>query len=151
MTDSSPSNRLALQLLQQDQPLSDVEYKEYRMKLEQELRTVEYREKLALRAASVSIVIAFIVMIIGGSSLVGDFDPWSKDATILSITLGVIYVLAWIVFLVSVATSVSRFLPRKRELKAEILEVTILTLHGEIAELRKQVATLQTGDEAQSV
>lgn len=146
MTNSPQSSRLALQLLQQDQPLSESEYKEYRMKLEQELKSVERREKLATRAASVSIVLAFVVMIIGASGVAGDFDPWSKEATILSIPLGVTYVLAWVVFLLSVAATVSRFHPRIKDLKEQIRDASILALHGEIAELRKQVATLLPRD-----
>lgn len=149
MTNSSQSSRLALQLLQQDQPLTESEYKEYRMKLEQELKSVERREKLALRAASVSIVLAFVVMVIGASDVAGDFDPWSKDATILSVALGVTYILAWVVFLLSVASTVSRFRPRIKDLKEQIRDASILALHGEIAELRKQVAMLLPRDGAQ--
>lgn len=150
MSDSFPVNRLALQLLQQDQPFNEADYKEYRMKLEHQLRTVERREKLAVRAATLSIVVAFLVFMIGGSGIAGDFDPWSKNATVVSVALGVTYVIAWVVFLLSVATAVSRFRPQVRDLKEQIRDTSLLALHAEIIELRKKVATLLPRDEATS-
>jgi hypothetical protein len=145
MAESPHVNRFAELLLHQDQPLSGPEYQEHRMKLEQLLKRTQGRERLAVWAASISIGVAFVGMVLGGSGLIGDFDPSSKDATIWSAIVGVAYVIAWIVFFVSIVASFSRFQPRVKDLKEQLRDASILALHGEIAELRRQVATLQSG------
>ena len=142
MTKPTPTIQFAAQLLQLDQPLSESQYKEYRMKLEQALTSTERWEKRTFIAAGSAFAVALMLMFVGGSKVVGEFDPWSKDATILSIILGVIYCLASATFPLAVAANLTRFRPRAKDLKEQIRDASILALHGEISELRKQVALL---------
>jgi TRAP-type C4-dicarboxylate transport system permease small subunit len=131
-----------MQLLAQDQSLTDSDYKEHRMKLEHALTIAERREKLTVRVAGTSFVLAFILMIVGGTNVVGEFDPWSKEATILSVTLGVIYAISAITWPIALAVGFSRYRPRVRELKDQIRDTSLLALHSEIAELRKQIGAM---------
>src|SRR5262245_63122868 len=112
MDSSHLKNRLAAQLLQLDRPLSDSQYKEYRMSLENALTLAERRERLIGRIAGTAFVVGMILMFVGGSKIVGAFDPWSKDATILSKTLGVIYVTATLVWPIALATYFARLRPQ---------------------------------------
>jgi hypothetical protein len=139
MPDSHETTHFAARLLQQDPPLNDLAYKEYRMKLENALTTAERREKLAGRVAGVSFVVGLILMFVGGSGVFGSFDPGSTDATILSVTLGVIYWIAVVAGSVGLASYYSRFRPRIREIKEQIRDANILALQCEITELRKQI------------
>ena len=83
MSSGNNPGHFAMQLLQQDQPFSESEYKEYRMKLEDALTAARRRERLVGHAAWVSFLIGVVLMFVGGSRVVGDLDPWSRDATIL--------------------------------------------------------------------
>src|SRR5687767_4350205 len=116
MADSHETNRFATQLLQQDNSLGESTYQEYRMNLENALTTAERREKLCGRIACISFVVGAILMFVGGSRIVGSFDPWEKEATILSVSLGVIYCLALVTWPVAVASYYSRFRPKIRNI-----------------------------------
>lgn len=147
MDNSRPANRLASQLLQLDEPLNDSQYKEYRMSLETALTLAQRREKRAAWVAGVAFAVSLILMFVGGSEIVGDFDPWSPRATFLSSTLGVIYFVANIVWPVSLASYFARFRPKIRDIKEQIRDTSLLALHSEIAELRKQVGAMSRRDE----
>jgi len=147
MHDSYDSNGFATQLLQQDNPLTDSAYKEYRMKLEQALTVAERREKLTGRIAAVSLVIGVILMFAAGTKVIGSFDPGDPEATITSVALGVVYWLAIVAGLISLASYYSRFRPRIRDLKDQIRDNNILALQYEIAELRKQVGATSRRDD----
>jgi hypothetical protein len=147
MSSSIKPGHFATQLLQQDQPFSESQYKDYRMKLEDALTTAQRRERLVGHTAWVSFLIAGVLMFVGGSRVVGDFDPWSPHATILSVTLGVIYCTASVTWLLAMASYFSRFRPRVRDIKEQIRDTTILALQCEIAELRKQIGATR-GDDA---
>src|SRR5262245_42111422 len=140
MSSSHPTSHFAMQLLQQDQPLSTPDYTEYRMKLENALTAAERREKLTTWIAGISFFVAIVLMFVGGSNAFGAFDPWDKDATLLSVTLGALYAIAMIAWPVALAVGFSRFRPRIREIKEQIRDTSILALQVEIAELRKQIA-----------
>lgn len=131
-----------MQLLAQDQSLTDSDYKEHRMKLDHALTIAERREKLTVRVAGTSFVLGIILMFVGGTKVFGEFDPWSKEATILSVTLGVIYAISTIAWPIALAVGFSRYRPRIRELKEQIRDTSLLALHGEIAELRKQIGAM---------
>src|SRR6185436_10040643 len=117
MDSSQVTNRLASQLLQLEEPLNESQYKEYRMSLENALTLAERREKLVGRIAGTAFVVGMILMFVGGSKVVGAFDPWSKDATVLSVTLGAIYVTATLVWPIALATYFARLRPKIRNLK----------------------------------
>jgi hypothetical protein len=136
----------ALDVLQQE-PLDPSEYKEYRMKLENALATAERREKLAGRVALTAFAVNCVLMFVGGSKVFGDFDPWSRDATIWSVTLGVIYCTAAVTWPLALAIGFSRFRPRVREIKEQIRDTSILALQSEIAELRKQISAISRRDD----
>jgi len=140
MPNSQNTTRFATQLLQQDQPLSDSQYKEYRMKLENALTTAQRRQKQAYRVAVVSCVICVTLIFVGGSQIFGSFDPWDKSANIVSMTLGVIYLFSAVIFPLSIASYYSRFRPRVREAREQLRDASILDLQREICELRKQIA-----------
>ena len=112
------------------------------MKLENALTTAQRREKLAGRVVVVTFVISFVLMFVGGSKLVGEFDPTSKNANIVSMTLDAIYFVCAVTFPLSLASYYSRFRPKVREAKEQMRDTNILDLQREIYELRKQVATI---------
>jgi TRAP-type C4-dicarboxylate transport system permease small subunit len=142
MNSAQEKSLFATRLLQQDEPVSDSTYKEYRMKLENALIAAERRERLAGRVVAASCVIGFALMFVGGSRILGDFDPWSKDATAISITLGVIYAVAVVVFPISLASYYSRFRPKVRNVREQLRDASMLALQAEVLELRKQVAMI---------
>ena len=148
MSSSHQTSHFAMQLLQQDQPLNTPDYREYRMKLENALTAAERREKLTAWIAGISFVVALVLMFVGGSKVFGDFDPWDKDATFLSVTLGGLYAIAMIAWPVALAVGFSRFRPRIREIKEQIRDTSILALQAEIAELRKQIAGISRGSDS---
>lgn len=147
MSKSTEIGNFAMQLLRQDGPLSSTEYKEYRTKLARALTEAERREKLVRRIAWSSFVVANALMFVGGSRVFGSFDPWSKDATLMSLVLGVIYVLAAIIFPISLASYFSRFRPKVKQLEELLRDTTMLALQGEISELQKQVAMISRRDD----
>jgi hypothetical protein len=142
MPSSHETSHFGMQLLQQDKPFDDSEYKEYRMKLENALNTAERREKLAGRVGGVSIVVTFALMFAGGTRVFGSLDPWSTDATIVSVTLGAVYWIAVVAGAVGLASYYSRFRPRVREIKEQIRDTHLPALQCEIAELRKQIGAI---------
>jgi hypothetical protein len=147
MPSSHESSLFATQLLKQDEPLNDSEYKEYRMKLENALKTAERREKLVGHVTWIAFLVTLILMFVGGSRVLGSFDPWSNDATIVSVTLGVIYWIAIVAGSVGLASYYSRFRPKVREIKEQIRDTAILALQGEIAELRKEISSRSRHDD----
>jgi hypothetical protein len=132
------SNRLASQLLQLDD-VHDPQYKEYRMSLENALTRAERRERWMGRIAGSAFLVGMILMFVGGSKVVGDFDPWSKDATIFSAALGVIYVIASFAWPLSLAAYFARLRPKIRDLKEQIRDTSLLALHSEVAQLRTEL------------
>jgi hypothetical protein len=78
-------------------------------------------------------------MFVGGSQVVGSFDPWDDDATIVSVTLGAIYCVAGVVFWIALASYFSRFRPRTREVKDNLRDARMLELEREITELRREI------------
>ncbi len=139
MNSSLSTNRLASQLLQLDEPLTDRQYKEYRMSLESALTLAQSRQKLTGRIAVTAFAVAMILMFVGGTKLVGDFDPWSDDSTLLSITLGGINVIANVTWPIALAIYFSRFRPKIADIKEQIRDTSLLLLQTEVAELRREV------------
>ena len=66
MSSGNNPGHFAMQLLQQDQPFSESEYKEYRMKLEDALTAARRRERPVGQAAWVSFLIGVVLMFVGG-------------------------------------------------------------------------------------
>jgi hypothetical protein len=148
MTESHQPDSFASQLLGQDKAVDESDYREYRMKLEVALTTAERREKIAGITAAVAFGIGLVLMFVGGSRVVGSFDPWSRDATVLSITLGVIYCIALVVWPVAMASYFSRFRPRAQAIKEQIRDTNILALQSEVAALRKEVVAMRERSES---
>ncbi len=148
MTNPQKTGRLAAGLLEHEDPLNEAEYKEYRMRLEDALTRAERNEKMTGVLSVTCFVVALILMFVGGSRVLGSFDPWSKDATILSVTLGVIYCVAGVVFWISLASYFSRFRPRTRQARDSIRDANIIELRREIGELRKQIEAISHDKDA---
>lgn len=127
-------------LLKQDETLSDSQYKDYRMNLEKALSAAERKEKLTGHVAAASFAVALILMFIGGSRILGAFDPWSKDANPLSVTLGVIYCLASVTWPLALAVGFARYRPAVGTAKERIRDAMILDLQREIRDLRRRIA-----------
>jgi hypothetical protein len=141
MNESRDPSRFASELLRQDEPLSDSEYQTYRGKLENALATTARREKLTRRFVVASCVITFALMFVGGSKVVGDFDPWSKDATFVSMTLGLVFSLAIATFLLSSVTYFWWYQPKVKDAKERLRDANLLDLQRQIRELREKAAT----------
>jgi hypothetical protein len=137
----------ASRLLRQDEPLSDAQYQEYHRKLEGAFRAAERRERLAGRVVIGSCVVSLTLMFVGGSKLLGAFDPWSKDATIWSVAAGVVYFLATGLFFLSLASYYSRFRPRVRDAKERLRDAAILDLQRQLRELHEQAGRGARRDE----
>jgi hypothetical protein len=148
MPDDHDSANFVRQLLQQDIPPDDSAYQEYRMKLEQALTIAQRRETLAGRVAVVSLIVGVVLMFAAGSKVIGSIDPADAEATILSVSLGVVYWLAVIAGLISIASYYSRFRPRIREIRDQIRDTNILALQHEIAQLRKEISEFARHDQS---
>jgi len=146
MTNPQHENRFASQLLQQDESLTDSEYKEYRMNLENALRAAERKEQLAGYVAAASFAVALALMFVGGSKILGDFDPWSKNANPLSVTVGVIYCLAAVTWPLALAVGFSRFRPAVGAAKERLRDAMIVDLQREIRELRRRIDPASPAD-----
>ncbi len=112
------------------------------MKLEHALTVAERREKWTYYTAIITGILAMVLMFVGGTRIVGDFDPWDRNATVLSVTLGVIYCICAALCPLAIASYYSRFRPAVRNVKEQLREASIQSLHDEIADLRKQVEAL---------
>jgi hypothetical protein len=138
MNDRHETRSIASRLLGQDEPVSGSQYLEYRRKLDEALRGAERKEKLAGRIVVGSCVVTLILMYVGGSKLIGDFDPWSTGATTWSVAAGVVYILTTALFFLSLASYYSRFRPRVRDTKEQLRDLAILDIQRQINELREQ-------------
>lgn len=142
MDSSSEGNKLVDRLLQQDVDPNDTRYQEHRMQLELALKKAEQQEKIVSSITVISLILSLTGMFLGGTRAVGAFDPWEKDATILSVTIGVIYFVALILFWFSLASYFSRYRPRVRNVKEQIRDANIQLLHQELQDLKQQVSVL---------
>jgi hypothetical protein len=150
MANRHDPSRFVARLLGQDDPLSDAQYQEYRRGLDDALRAAERRERLAGRVAVGSCAVSLTLMFVGGSKLIGDFDPWSKGASVVSVAAGVVYLLATTLFFLSLASYYSRFRPRVRDVKERLRDLVLLDLQRQIRELREQAGRHSGRDEPDS-
>lgn len=123
--------------LLQAEPFNQSDYEEYRMNLELALTRAERLERTTFHVCWVALALACILTFVGGTEVVGAFDPYSDNATPLSIGLGVIYVTANITWLLALASHYSRFGPRIRRVKQEIMAAQIEQLRHEVERLRE--------------
>lgn len=130
---------LAAALLRQDPFPSEAQYQEYRHMLDKALQRAERRLAWTGRVVIGSALVSLTMLFIGGSKLLGDFDPWSKEATPLSVTAGVVYIVATALFFLSLASYYSRFRPRVRETREQMRDMAILDLQRQLRELRAQL------------
>ena len=138
MADRHDETGFASRLLRQDEPPTDAEYREYRRRLEDALAAAERRVRVTGYVVVGSCVVSLTLMFVGGSKVLGDFDPWSRDATAWSVAAGVVYVLATGLFFLSLASYCSRFRPRVRDAKDQLRDTAILGLQRQLRELREQ-------------
>lgn len=88
---------------------------------------------------------AFELLVEKYDRVLGSFDPWSKEATPLSIALGVIYVISSVAFWTLLASFYSRFRPRTRAAEDSLRDVQLLQLASQLESLQKEVAALKNG------
>ena len=150
MADPHP-DQLRSQLLEQDPVFQTARYQEHRMQLEQQLLRAQRRERVLTWVVAGAFLAAVVTMFLVGSQTFGSPDPYDKHATVLSVALGAIYVLAQAVFFIGTASYLSRFLPRIRRLREELRDETIRESREEIRELREEVRELRRllGDQHQ--
>lgn len=138
MSEHRHKNSLGAALLREETP-DKTKYEEYRMSLELALSRAQRREIIAFHVCWVSMLVAMVLMFVGGSRVVGSFDPYDDTATPLSITLGVIWVLANIAWPLSLASVYSRFRPRIRRLKQDASDAKMDQLERSVEQLRERL------------
>ena len=95
------------------------------MNLHWALNRAERRERITFHICWVSMLVAWGLSFVGGLRIIGSFDPYDPTATLLSVGTGVVFVLACIVFPLSLASLYSRFRPRLQRIRQEIAGVEI--------------------------
>jgi hypothetical protein len=136
--DLSPASLLA-----QDAIATSDQYRDYREKLTRSLQSAQRRERIAFWVCAVSGVLSFVLMFVGGSGVVGSFDPTDKNSTILSTILAVIHVASMILFGVLLASYYSRFRPRTRQAHENLRDLQMLQLAAQVDALQRDVAVLK--------
>lgn len=136
MADAPTPGSFAARLLDQDPPPDAAAYAAYRAAVDAALARAGRRQQWAGRVVVASLVISLALMFVGGSGVIGDFDPYAKGATPLSIAAGVVYVLATGTFFVSLASYYSRFRPGVRAAEERARDLAILDLRRQLAEIR---------------
>ncbi len=136
---SQHTDSLGERLLREER-LDKSEYEEYRMNLETALTRALRMEKITFHVCWGALVLAMILMFVGGSQIVGAFDPFDNNANALSVTLGVVFVIANIVWPLSLASVYSRLRPRIRFVKDEIHDAKIEALQFEVTKLREELS-----------
>lgn len=136
-------DQLRLQLLEQDPIFQTPRYPEHRMQLEQQLQRAQRRERVLTWVVAAALLTAVATMPLVATQTFGAPDPFDKRATVLSVTLGVIYVLAQAVFFIGMASSLSRFLPRIRRLREALRDEAIRESREEVRALREEVRELR--------
>ena len=131
-------NSLGAALLREETH-DETKYEEYRMSLELALNRAQRRERIAFHVCWVSMLVAMVLMFVGGSGVVGSFDPYDDTATPLSITLAVIWTLANVAWPLSLASVYSRFRPRIRHLKQDASDARIDQLERSVEKLRERL------------
>jgi len=106
------------------------------MNLHLALKRAERGERIAFHICWVSMLLAWGLSLVGGLRIIGSFDPYDPAATLLSVATGLVFVLACIVFPLSLASLYSRFRPRLQRIRQEISDVEIGKLQREIKALR---------------
>ena len=121
MTEPSSSKAAFQDNLARLETIPNDKYEKYRMKLNIEIEKTIYRERVATHLCWVSLALSIVLMYVGGSKVLGSFDPYSDTANPLSIALGVVFIVANIVWPISLASVLSRFMPRLRALREKAL------------------------------
>jgi hypothetical protein len=138
MSEKQLPENFGAKLLRQDESLHSERYKEHRMQLEQSLIQAASRERLTKRVVVGAVVVLAVVFPILASHVFGSPVPFDKDATVLSIASGAIYIIAMVVLFVGVAANYWN-LPRLRRTRKGLQEETIRELRRDLAELRQLV------------
>lgn len=131
------------QLLQQESSFQQTRYQEHRMNLEEQLNRLEIREKHVLSACKILLVITFILMFVGGSEVLGGFDPWNENANILSVTLGLLYLICAVSCPMLAAYYFSNLRPTTRRTRDDLLHYSIKELSLTVEQLGEEIAELK--------
>ena len=109
------------------------------MQLEQQLVRAERNVQITKWVVVTALLLSVAGMFLAGSQVFGSADPWEKNATLLSVSIGALHITAVIVFWVGLASYVSRFTPRARKLREDLQNESIQELRREVAELRQML------------
>lgn len=129
--------------LLREETIDESRYKEYRMNLELALNRAERFERITFHVCWIALLWGIVLMFVGGTQVVGAFDPTDSRANPLSITLGVVYVVANITWPLALASLYSRFRPRIRNLKQQISDTKIDRLEDKIDQLQRELEQLR--------
>ena len=142
MTHPTELKTLSVHLLAEDRSLSARDYEEYRATLTRRIAAARRTERIAYWVCVVSGVISFVLMFIGGSKVAGDFDPWSKEATTLSLVLAAVFLCSTVLFCTLLASYYSRFRPQTRQVQESFRDLRWAQLEVRVEALQKDVALL---------
>lgn len=143
MSDATPGKEFAKQLLRQDVALQSPRYQEHRMQLEQQLQRAERNEQIVYWVVVVAVVIAGAAFLWIAARNARGVDPWDRDATVLSVAVGVVYAAAAITVMFGLAAYYGRLRPATRELKEKLVLESIREIRQELRELKQQISSTQ--------
>ncbi|MBI1311076.1 hypothetical protein GC176_07185 [bacterium] len=116
------------------------------MKLESALDQLERREQFILKLCKLFVVITIALMILGGSEVLGGFDPWNANANILSITLGIIYVIFAVSTAMLAAYYFSNLRPTTRQTRDTLFQHSLSEMAQALDAIREEVRSLKDRD-----
>lgn len=145
MAEHNSMKSISSQLLAHDARETGDQYQDYRNQLTRALDAARRSERIAYWICAVTGPLSVALMFVGGSKVLGSFDPWSNDATTLSMGAGVIYVASLIAFCIGLASFYSRFRPRTRAAEDNLREVHWMQMAAQLATLQKDVEMLKRG------
>ena len=145
MAEHNSMKSISSQLLAHDARETGDQYLDYRNQLTRALDAARRSERIAYWICAVSGPVSVVLMFVGGSKVLGSFDPWSNDATPLSMAAGVIYVVSLIAFCVGLASFYTRFRPRTRAAEDNLRESHWMQMAAQLATLQKDVEILKQG------
>ncbi|QDU40920.1 hypothetical protein Mal4_52830 [Maioricimonas rarisocia] len=118
------------------------------MKLESELNRSSEKEVRVRRLCFVMILAATVLMFLGGTEVLGSFDPFDPTANPLSVALGVVHVICAVAAPMLVAYYYARLRPATRSLRDDLLQHSIREVRHELHEVRNELSGLHRRSEA---
>jgi hypothetical protein len=147
MANPHDTEGFAARLLQQDEPLSDVQYQECRARLAAALAAAERRARLVVVAF---FALMLTLMLLSAVKLLGNSDPSFNGSTVGSVATGVIFWVATATFFLSLASYYSRLWRGVKDARERFRDACLLDLQRQVRELRELVERNSRHDERDS-